>query len=140
MIWKHPINLTTLNQFSKNTMVEHLGIEFTEYGPDYLCARMPVDHRTVQPYRILHGGASATLAETIGSMASSLCVEDQGSYHVVGIELNISHLRPATGGYVHATAQPTRVGRRIHVWNIEIRDDQGRKISSSRLTIAVVER
>ncbi len=140
MIWKHDISLEGVNRMSQNTMVEHLGIEFTGFGPDYLIARMPVDQRTVQPFRILHGGASATLAETVGSVAASLCIEDVARHHTVGIELNVSHLRSVRKGFVHATAQPVRIGRRIQVWKIDIRDDQGRMISTSRLTMAVVER
>ena len=140
MIWKHDFQLEALNATGQNTMVEHIGIEFTEYGDDYLTARMPVDERTVQPFRILHGGASAALAETVGSVASTLCLDDHGTATAVGIELNISHLRSATQGFVYATVRPIRLGRRLHVWNIDIRDEAERLISVSRLTMAVVER
>jgi 1,4-dihydroxy-2-naphthoyl-CoA hydrolase len=121
-------------------MPGYLGIEFTDRGDDYLVARMPVDERTVQPFRILHGGASAVLAETAGSVASVLCLDNPGREQAVGVELNISHLRSASSGYVHATVRPHRLGRRMHVWGIDIRDDAGKLVSVSRLTIAVVER
>jgi len=140
MIWKQDFQLEALNATGRNTMVEHIGIEFTDYGDDYLIARMPVDERTVQPFRILHGGASAALAETVGSVASTLCLDDHGKTTAVGVELNISHLRSASAGYVYATVLPIRLGRRLHVWNIEIRDEAERLLSVSRLTMAVVER
>lgn len=142
MLWKQPISLEYLNQTGNNTLVDHLQIEFTDFGDDYLVAKMPVDHRTVQPMRLLHGGASAALAETIGSTASVLCIEDLNTQGVVGIELNINHLNSAKEGqgFVYATAKPAKVGRSIHVWQIEIRDEAERLISVSRLTIAVVSR
>jgi 1,4-dihydroxy-2-naphthoyl-CoA hydrolase len=139
MIWKHPIDLEVLNQSRKNTLVEHLGIEFYGYGEDYLQAKMPVDARTVQPYGVLHGGASAALAETVGSMASYFVLDDPSKQHCVGIEINASHLRGIGGGHVIATARPARLGRKIQVWNIDIHDAQGRLICVSRLTMAVVE-
>lgn len=140
MIWKTDFNLEGLNNTGQDTMVSHIGIEFTDFGDDYLVARMPVDARTVQPFRILHGGASAALAETIGSVGSTLCVSDPARQTAVGVELNISHLRSARSGYVYATARPYRLGRRVHVWNIELKDEQDRLISVSRLTMAIVER
>lgn len=142
MLWKHPVDLDRLNKTGSNTLVEHLQIEFTDYGEDYLVARMPVDHRTVQPMRLLHGGASAALAETIGSTASALCLDDLNTQGVVGIELNINHLNAAREGqgFVYAKAKPAKVGRSIHVWQIEIHDEEERLISVSRLTIAVVSR
>ena len=140
MIWKQDFTIETLNQTGQQTMVEHLGIEFTEAGDDYLRARMPVDHRTVQPMRILHGGASAVLAETIGSVASVLCLDDLNKQSAVGVEINANHLRPATQGYVYGTVRPVRVGRTMHVWNIEIHDESERLICVSRLTMAVIDR
>lgn len=138
MIWKTDFTLEGLNRIGLQTMAEHIGIEITERGDDYLVARMPVDHRTVQPFRLLHGGASAALAETIGSVAATLCVNDPTRETAVGVELNISHLRSVTSGYVFATARPFRLGRRLQVWNIEIKDERERLISVSRLTMAVV--
>ena len=120
-------------------MLEHLGIEYTEIGPDYLSGRMPVDERTKQPYGLLHGGASVVLAESLGSTAASLCV-DPSQAHCVGLEVNANHLRSATSGWVSGTARPLRLGRRIHVWEIHIADELNRLVCVSRLTLAVVER
>ena len=139
-IWKQEFTLEGLQMISQNTLVDHLGIQFTAYGPDYLEASMPVDRRTVQPMGLLHGGASAALAETLGSVASVLCLPDPLKEQVVGVELNANHLRPATKGTVVGRVSPLRVGRRIHVWNIEIMDEGGEKICVSRLTIAVITR
>lgn len=142
MIWKHTPTLAGLNQGAEDTLVAHLGIQFTEIGDDFLVASMPVDKRTVQPMRLLHGGASAALAETVASTASALCIEDLQKQGVVGVELNINHLSSAKDGqgFVHAKATPIKIGRSIHVWQIEIKDDNNRLISVSRLTIAVVSR
>jgi 1,4-dihydroxy-2-naphthoyl-CoA hydrolase len=141
MIWKHQPAIAGMNAMSAGTLNEALGIEFTEFGPDYLKARMPVDSRTVQPFRILHGGASGALAETLGSVASVLCVEDPTKTSCVGIELSCSHLRSAREGtYVTGTVRPFRIGNKIQVWNIEIHDDKARLVCISRLTIAVVQR
>lgn len=139
-IWKQSFTIENLNTISKNTLVENLGIEFTEFGDDFLTAKMPVDDRTVQPMRLLHGGANAALAETLGSVASVLCLEDSNQFMPVGVELNANHLRAATKGFVYGTARPFRVGRTMHVWGIEITDEAGKLICVSRLTIAVVTR
>ncbi len=140
MIWKHTPDLKQLNGFNANTLNENLGIEFIETGEDYLVARMPVDARTMQPFRLLHGGASAALAETLGSVASSLCTEDLGKKIPVGVELNANHLHSARGGFVYGKVTPYRVGRTLHVWNIEIRDEKEELVCVSRLTVAVVDR
>jgi len=140
MTWKQQFTLESINAISKDTMVEHLGIEFTDFGDDYLEARMPVDHRTVQPMRLLHGGASAALAETLGSVASVLCLENTDTHTVVGVEINANHLRSATKGFVTGRVSPLRVGRRMHVWQIKIKDENDKLICVSRLTIAVVEK
>lgn len=137
-IWKQPFTLQGLQQISQQTMVDHLGIEFSGFGDDYLEATMPVDHRTVQPARLLHGGASVALAETIGSVASYMCIEDISTHMAVGVEINANHLRPATDGKVTGRVSPLRIGRKLHVWNIEIKDDKQQLICVSRLTIAVV--
>jgi len=141
MIWKHQPTLEGMNSMSAGTLNESLGIEFVEIGPDYIKARMPVDSRTVQPFRILHGGASGALAETLGSVASVMCVEDPTKEACVGIELNRSHLRSAReGSAVIGTVRPFRLGKKIQVWNIEIHDEKGALVCVSRLTIAVVSR
>ena len=138
-IWFRQFTIDEVRQFQDATMGTHLGIEFTEIGADYIVARMPVDSRTVQPDRILHGGASVALAETLGSVGGSMCV-DRAQFQIVGQEINANHLRPATNGHVHGRAAPIHLGRRSQVWNIEIRDDNERLICVSRLTIAVIER
>ena len=138
-IWHQEIPaVDSLNAFSKNTMAEALDIQFTEVGPDYLKATMPVDHRTHQPYGILHGGASVVLAETIGSVASVLVV-DHSRYKCVGMEINANHLRPVHSGLVTATAMPLHLGRTTHVWDIKIHDNRHRLICIARLTVAVIK-
>ena len=120
-------------------MSGHLGIRFTEIGPDFVRATMPVTEQTRQPFGQLHGGASVTLAETIGSVASLMCVDEQ-QFLCVGQEVNANHLRGKAAGTVTATARPFHLGSRSHVWHIEIRDEDERLVCVSRLTMAVVER
>lgn len=138
MIWKQKFTLEDLNLSSKNTLVEHLGIKYSAYGDDYLEATMPVDHRTVQPMGLLHGGASVALAETLGSIASVLCVDDPSTLSIVGLEINANHLRSVREGIVTGKATPIKIGRRIHVWNIEIRNEDNKMVCTSRLTVAIV--
>lgn len=141
MIWKQNATTQRLNETSQGTMLEHLGIVFTEVGDDYAEATMPVDDRTVQPFGLLHGGASVSLSESLGSMAANLCIEEPSRYAGVGIEINANHLRSvAHGGRVIGRATPVRIGRRIQVWNIDIRDLDERLVCTSRLTVAIVER
>ena len=135
-IFSSDISLEFLNRAGRNTMVEHCGIEFTEVGPDFLVARMPVDHRTIQPLGLLHGGASVALAETLGSMAGWCCVNRQ-QYDVVGIEINANHMRGMRTGHVFGTATPLHLGRTTQVWEIRIRDSAERMVCISRLTLAV---
>ena len=131
-------SLADLNALSAGTAMEPLGIVFTELGPDFVRATMPVDARTRQPYGLLHGGASVLLAETLGSTAGGLCVDaDQG---VVGIEINANHLRGVRDGLVTGTARPLHVGRSTQVWEIRIEDARGRLACISRLTLAVIAR
>lgn len=138
-IWFRQFDVAQLREFQHDTMGAHLGIEITDIGPDYLEARMPVEGRTMQPDRILHGGASVALAETLGSVGGTMCV-DRTRFQIVGQEINANHLRPATGGHVTGRATPIHLGRRSQVWNIEITDDRKRLVCVSRLTIAVIER
>jgi len=138
-IWFQEFTLDEIRKLEHGAMSEHLGIEFLQIGPDFVEARMPVDHRTVQPDRILHGGASVALAETLGSIGGSMCV-DRERFQIVGQEINANHLRPGLGGHVTGRAKPIHLGRRSQVWNIEITDDNQRLICVSRLTIAVIER
>lgn len=140
-IWRIEPDLSLINGFSEQTLVSHLGINIFEIGDDYMKASMPVDTRTVQPMRLLHGGASVALAETLGSIASLFCIDSIEKKSVVGIEINANHLRAVKeGGRVVATVTPLRLGRTLHVWNINIADEQERLVCVSRLTMAVVER
>ena len=137
-MFRPDISLDTLNQWSEGTLMQPLGIRFTEIGPDYVRGTMPVDARTHQPYGLLHGGASVALAETLGSTAGGLCVEDgQG---VVGIEINANHLRGVREGIVTGTARPLHVGRSTQVWEIRIEDEAGELACISRLTLAVIRK
>ena len=130
--------LADLNAMSRGTAMIPLGIEFTELGPDFVRATMPVDARTKQPHGLLHGGASVLLAETLGSTAGGLCApEGKG---VVGIEINANHLRGVRDGHVTGTARPLHVGASTQVWEIRIEDQAGRLVCISRLTLAVVSR
>jgi 1,4-dihydroxy-2-naphthoyl-CoA hydrolase len=130
-------SIQSLNDFGRNTMGEHLGIEITEIGKDYLCGKMPVDQRTKQPFGLLHGGASCVLAETLGSLGSA-CIIDLQHFNAVGIEINANHLRSAREGFVHGKAQLLHEGRKIHVWDIKINSDEGKLLCVSRLTVAII--
>ena len=136
-IWFNTTDLNTARERCKGSMIEHLGIELLEIGDDYLKGRMPVDHRTKQPYGLLHGGASVTLAETLGSWGALFCV-DASKFMTVGLDINANHVRAATEGYVYGTARPFHVGRTTQVWEIRIADEQDRLVCISRLTMAVV--
>ena len=125
-----------LNAMEKDRMLGHLGVEVVEIGDDFLRARMPVDHRTQQPFGLLHGGASAVLAESVGSWSSYLTTPP-GEFQVLGLEINVSHLRPAKSGYVYGTARPVRLGSVVHVWDIRITDEAGALLSISRLATSV---
>lgn len=141
MIWQHPATPEGLNTLNADSMPAHLDIRITEVGPDYLVATMPVNARTVQPFRILHGGASVVLAESLGSIASMLCIPDHSTHTAVGLEVNANHLRSVPEGKtVTATCKPLRIGRTVHVWNIEIRDEQGDLSCISRLTVSIIPR
>lgn len=140
MIWTTPPSLEGLHQLGAGTIGETIGIRFTEIGDDYLIATMPVDVNTVQPMRMLHGGASCVLAETLGSVAGILVLKDISKEYVVGTEINASHLRGVReGGTVTGKVTPIRVGRTVQVWNIEITDERGKLVCVSRLTCQVVK-
>ena len=134
---QHP-PLDALNARNQGNAVGHLGIVITEQGEDFLRGTMPVDARTLQPYGLLHGGASVLLAETLGSLAANLCLEDPTQGQAVGLEINANHLRAMTEGTVVGTARPVHVGRSTQVWDIRIEDDAGHQTCVSRLTLAVV--
>jgi 1,4-dihydroxy-2-naphthoyl-CoA hydrolase len=139
IIWHQGIpELTAFNSLSRNTIAELLDIRFSGVGPDYLKATMPVDHRTHQPYGLLHGGASVVLAETIGSVASAFVI-DHSLQKCVGMEVNANHLRPVRSGLVTATCTPLHLGSTTHVWDIKIHDDRNRLVCVARLTVAVLK-
>jgi uncharacterized protein (TIGR00369 family) len=117
----------------------HLGMEFTEIGTDYLCGKMPVDHRTHQPMGLLHGGASVALAETLGSVAGLLQV-DSDKQACVGIEINANHLKSVRNGYVYGKATAVHIGKKTQVWDIRITNGSGDLVCVSRLTLAVLDR
>ncbi len=138
-VWQSLRSLEELNSGSASTMVEHLGIAFTEIGDDFIRGTMPVDGRTRQPYGLLHGGASVALAETLGSTGATMCV-DAAQYQCVGQEINANHVRPAHMGLVTGTARPVHLGGRTHVWIIDIVNGAGKLVCTSRLTMAVIRR
>jgi len=138
-IWRTQTSVEQLRKHSRETLADTIGIQVTEIGPDFVRATMPVSPKTHQPMGVLHGGASVALAETVGSTAATLCV-DQERYVCLGQEINANHLRPVSSGIVTATARPYHIGKRSHVWHIEIRDEEDRLVCVSRLTIAVVDR
>lgn len=133
------MNVEELNSFVKNSLIEHLGICFTCVEADKVVATMPVDHRTMQPMKILHGGANMALAETVGSAGSFLLV-DPAEYTVVGLEINGNHVRPATEGIVTGTATLVHKGKKTHVWNIEIRDERDMLVSICRITNMIIKK
>ena len=132
------ITPTAINQMNHGNMLEHLSIEFTEVTERSLTARMPVDHRTRQPMGLLHGGASVALAESLGSVASYLLV-DTKKYACVGLEINANHIKGAREGYVYGKVTPLHVGKRTHVWEIRVTNEQEQLVCVSRLTVAVIE-
>jgi 1,4-dihydroxy-2-naphthoyl-CoA hydrolase len=132
------LTLEKLKPLGPDTMSMHLGIEWTELGDDYIKAKMPVDHRTKQPYGLLHGGASCTLAETLGSVASAMVV-DHSRFYCVGLEINANHVRSAREGWVIGITKPLHLGRNTHVWDIKINSESGQLVCVSRLTVAIIE-
>ncbi|MDX2190156.1 MAG: PaaI family thioesterase [Bacteroidota bacterium] len=120
-------------------MTQFLGIEYTEIGPNYICGKMPVDDRTKQPMGLLHGGASMVLAESLGSIASNLIVDNSTEY-CVGLEINGNHIKSATSGYVYGKATIIHKGKKTHVWNIEIKNEASELVCISRLTVAVINK
>lgn len=138
-IWLRTINLESLNKMSSNTLVSHLGIRITNLGDDFLEGTMPVDERTVQPFRLLHGGASCVLAESLGSIAANLCIDNSESM-AVGQHIEATHIRSATSGLVTGKAKAVHIGRSSHVWSIEIYNDEGKLICDSKIIMAIVKK
>ena len=136
-IWYNKeLKISDFSHWMKNTMGETLGMEIIELGDDFLKMKMPVDHRTHQPYGLLHGGASVALAETAGSICSALVI-DHDHFIALGVEINANHIRSAREGFVYAHCKPVNLGSTIHVWDIRIMDENGKLICISRLTVAI---
>lgn len=138
-LWKSPLSLDQLKERSQGTLMEHLGIEYLEIGNDYITARMPVDSRTRQTAGILHGGASAALAETLGSIAAGMCV-DRETERIVGLEINANHIRQVSGGWVTGKATPIHVGNSTQIWEIRIYSEHEKLVCISRLTVANIDK
>lgn len=138
-VFKNQPTLEGLNAMSRNTMMEHLGIEYTAVGPDSISARMPVDHRTHQPFGLLHGGASVVLAETLGSVAAHMCLNTDKQY-AVGLDINANHIRGVRSGWVYGTTKPLHIGGKTQVWEIRITTEEGALVCISRITMAVLDR
>ncbi len=128
-----------INSMSKNSAVENLGIIITDFGDKYICGKMPVDKRTIQPYGLLHGGASVLLAESLGSIAGNMAV-DMDKQTVVGVEVNANHIKPARNGWVNGKATAISLGKRFQVWKIQITNENNELICDSRLTLAVIKK
>jgi 1,4-dihydroxy-2-naphthoyl-CoA hydrolase len=137
-IWKQTTDLERINAWNRGCMVEHLGMQVTGVGPDFLRGTMPVDARTRQPFGLLHGGASVALAESLGSLAGNLCLDAQEM--AVGLDINANHVRALSEGTVTGTARPLHLGRTTQVWEIRIEDERARLVCIARLTLAVVPR
>ena len=130
--------LIKLNSLCKGTMIEYLGIELTEVGNQYICGKMPVDYRTIQPLGSVHGGAFTTLAETLGSVAGSLEVDWEKQY-CVGMEINANHLKSVEDGYVYGKATPIHIGQKTQVWEVRLTNDKNELVCISRMTLAVLD-
>ncbi len=138
-IWKTHETIEDLKNRSKNTLVENIGIEYLEIGEDYIKAKMPVDHRTKQPFGILHGGASLAFAETLGSVAARLSI-DNNLKRCAGLEINANHIRPVSGGFVYGIVSPLTRGNSIHVWEIKITNEEGKLVCVSRMTLSILDK
>lgn len=136
-IWKQPISVELLTAANADSAVTHLGIEFLEVGDDFICARVPVDRRTVQPYGLLHGGVSVVLAETLGSCGAAFAAP--AGHRAVGLDINANHLKGTTGGWVTGTTRPVHIGRSTQVWQIELHNDAGELTCVSRITMAMLQ-
>lgn len=137
-IWYQAFDLDGLNDWASQGMNQQMGMVFTEIGDDYLRSATPVDGRTTQPFGLWHGGASCVVSEAMGSTGSSLCLDSTRQY-CVGAEINASHMRSATSGHVHAEVRPLKLGRRMHVWETRLWDDDSKLMCVSRLTTSVID-
>lgn len=138
-IWFKDYDLDALNGMRASNMGEHLGLELTAVGEDTLTGALPVDHRTTQPFGILHGGASCVLAESLGSVAAWMTI-DPAKYRAVGLEINCNHIRAVTQGRVIGVCSPLHVGRRTQVWQIDMHEEAtGKRTAVSRITVAIID-
>ncbi len=138
-IFQQGVTLEQANKMCENTLVSHLGIEFTAIGEDYIEAKMPVDHRTYQPMGLLHGGASVALAETMGSVGA-VCTLDYSKQYCVGLEINANHIKSTRSGFVFGTARPIHLGKKTQVWEIKITNEQKELVCISRITMAILDK
>jgi len=138
-VFHQKANLEFIRNFLPKSLASHLGIEFLELGEDFLTAKMPVDHRTKQPFGILHGGASLALAETLGSVAAT-CVIDMSKHVAVGLDINANHIRSVKSGFVYGIAKALHIGRKTHVWEIKITNEDEKLVCISRITMAIIDR
>ena len=138
-MWFKNYTIEEANSITRNTILEHLDIIIEDIGPDHIKGSMPVDHRTHQPYGLLHGGASVTLAESLGSLGASFII-DLNEFYPVGIEINANHIRSVQSGRVTGIAKPIHTGKSTHVWEINIYDEKERLVCISRLTLSIIEK
>lgn len=138
-VFNEGITLETINRLSPNTMLEHIDIKFTALGDDYIEATMPVDHRTHQPFGLLHGGASVVLAETLGSVAASCCIDLKKQF-CVGLEINANHIKSARSGLVKGITRPIHIGGKTQVWEIKITNEANELVCVSRITMAILDK
>ena len=131
--------LEKMSKLNQNTMATSIGLELTDIGNDYVCGKIPIDKRTIQPFGFLHGGASVALAETIGSLAGQMQVDPEREI-VLGIEINANHIKSVKTGWVYGKASPIKIGKKIHVWEIQITDVEKKMVCVSRLTLAVLKK
>jgi len=138
-IFNPKMTLDLINGSLNKNMTKFLDIEYTEIGEDFISGKMPVDEKTQQPMGLLHGGASVVLAESLGSVASNFCVDLEKEY-CVGLEINANHVRGVKSGFVYGKATAIHIGRKTHLWDIDITNEEGKLVCKSRLTIAVVKK
>ncbi len=136
-MWKNKYTLEECNKMCENTIHDSLGIKLTEVGPDFLKGTMPVDHRTVQPFKLLHGGASVVLAESLGSLASVMMIDHDKSI-CVGLDVNANHVRAMKSGFVTGVARPINIGGKIHIWEIKLTNEADKLVCIARLTVTVL--
>lgn len=138
-MFKQQATLEDLNRMTKNTLMETLGIEMIEIGADYITAKMPVDKKNHQPMGLLHGGASVALAESLGSVAGFLCLDNPSKQQIVGVEINANHVRSVRSGFVYGRVCALHVGKKTHVWEIKITNEENKLVCVSRITVAVID-